>query len=153
MSAMKYMTATGVIINFGNWSQRFCVQPITRRFNRDDSVAASCHLSLHAFNRSLFARGLSINSRAYVISQRARWPIRTPLPTCANQDAWVVITPRRSKANFIGTAVWHAWTRTLLLVSSSRLYFPQYIFPHHLSSFGHRAILIWADRDMAGGCS
>ncbi len=35
-------------------------------------------MSLHACNRSLFARGLSIDSRAYVSSQYARWPVRTP---------------------------------------------------------------------------
>ncbi len=63
----------------------------------------SCHLCLHACNRSLFARGLSIDSRACVISQHARWPIRTPCPTCANQDALVVITP---KANSIHTVAW-----------------------------------------------
>ncbi len=73
-----------------------------------ESVAVSCHLSLHACNRSLFASGLSIDSCVYVISQHARWPIRTPRPTCANQDAWVVITPRRPKASSIHTA----WTQT-----------------------------------------
>ncbi len=57
----------------------------------------SCHLCLYACNRSLLARGLSIDSRAYVISQHARWPVRAPLPTCANQDAWVVITPKRQR--------------------------------------------------------
>ncbi len=71
-----------------------------------------CHLCLHACNRSVFVRGLSIDSRAYVISQHMRWPIRAPLPTCANQDAWVVITPKRLKANSIHTAAWHNWTRT-----------------------------------------
>ncbi len=80
------------------------------------SLHCSCHLRLHACNRSLFARGLSIDSRAYVISQHARWPIRTPLPTCANQDAWVVITPKRSKANSIHTAAWHAWTAVFSLI-------------------------------------
>ncbi len=72
----------------------------------------SCHLCLHACNLLLFARGLSIDSRAYVISQHVRWPIRAPLPTCANQDAWAVITPKRTKANSIHTATWHTWTRT-----------------------------------------
>ncbi len=56
-------------------------------------------------------RGLSIDSRAYVISQLARRPIRTPRPTCANQNAWVAITPKRPKANSIHTAAWHNWTR------------------------------------------
>ncbi len=76
------------------------------------SVAGSYHLSLHACSKSLFARGLSIDSRVYVISQHVRWPIRTPQPTCTNQDAWVVITPKRPKANSIHIAAWHAWTRT-----------------------------------------
>ncbi len=78
-----------------------------------EDEAASRHLFL--FNRSLFARRLSIDSRASVISQHARWPIRTPRPICANQDAWVVITPKRPKANSMHTATWHAWTRTPLL--------------------------------------
>ncbi len=51
-----------------------------------NSVAASFHLPLHACNRSPNERRLSIDSRAYVSSQYARWPIRTPPPTCANQD-------------------------------------------------------------------
>ncbi len=70
------------------------------------ALRCSCHLRLHACDRSLFARGLSIDSRAYVISQHVRWPIRAPLPTCANQDAWVVITPKRPKANSIHTAAY-----------------------------------------------
>ncbi len=53
----------------------------------DRAVVASCHLCLHACNRSVIARGLSIDSRAYVISQHVRWPIRAPLTACANQDA------------------------------------------------------------------
>ncbi len=81
-------------------------------YTNHESVAANCHLSLHACNRLLFARRLSIDSRAYAISQHARWPIRTPCPTCTNQDAWAVITPKRAKANSIHTAAWHAWTRT-----------------------------------------
>ncbi len=40
-----------------------------------------------------------------------RWPIRPRLPTCANQEAWVVITSKRSKVNSIHTAARHAWTR------------------------------------------
>ncbi len=75
-------------------------------------VVGSCHLSLHACNQSLFALGLSIDSRAYVVSQHALWPIRTVPPTCANQDVWVVIITKRPKVNSIHTANWHAWTRT-----------------------------------------
>ncbi len=105
-------------------------------------AAASCHLSLHACNRSLFARGLSIDPRAYVISQHARWPIRTPRPTCT----WVVITPKRKKVNFIHTDAWHYWTRTpacnivqkavFFLNTFSRLiYVPMAIVPFWFGGF------------------
>ncbi len=40
-----------------------------------------------------------------------------------------------------------------LLISFGRLFFSLMHFPPHLSTFGHRAILIWGDRDMAVGCS
>ncbi len=40
-----------------------------------------------------------------------------------------------------------------LLISFRRLYFPFYIFPPHLSVICHRAIMVWVDRDMVGGCS
>ncbi len=86
---------------------------------------------------SLFAGGLSIDSHAYVISQHARWPTRTPRPTCANQDDWVVITPKRPKANSIHTATWHAWKPPLNIVRNAVI-FP----PHLVIVFGHRAILI-----------
>ncbi len=50
--------------------------------HKHEPVAAGCHLSLRACNRSLFARGLSIDSRAYVISQHEHCvppaPIRPP---------------------------------------------------------------------------
>ncbi len=82
--------------------------------NIKDYVAASCRLSLHACNRSLLARGTSIDSHAYVISLHARWPIRAPSLTCADQDAWAVITPKRPKANCSHTNARHAWTWTLL---------------------------------------
>ncbi len=41
-------------------------------YQRPTATFCSCHLCIHACNRSLFARGLSIDSRAYVISQHAR---------------------------------------------------------------------------------
>ncbi len=88
-------------------SLKICLQTIAEAI-----VMCSCHLCLHACNRSLFARRLSIDSRVYVINQHVHWPIRAPLPTYANQDAWVVITPKRTKANSNHTAAWHAWTRT-----------------------------------------
>ncbi len=99
-----------------NWSSLFkmaaykgCVDVLCLTI----TVAASCHLSLHACKRLFFACGVSTDARACVISQRARWPIRTPRPTCANQAAWVVIRPKQSKANSIHTSSWHAWSRTL----------------------------------------
>ncbi len=93
------------------------------------TVAASCHFSLYACSRSLFASGLSIDSRAYVISQHAHWPIRTRCPTCPNQDAWVAITPKRPKANSIHTAVWHVWTRTLHRNTIQKTVFSLMYFP------------------------
>ncbi len=100
------------------------------------SVAASCHLPLHVCNRSLFAHGLFIDYRAYVISQHERWPIRTP--------EW-------SSANFIHTAAWHAGTRTPPRNAVQKAVFSLTHFPPHLSVFGHRAILIWGERGMAEG--
>ncbi len=86
----------GLIVRFwGNPAITALFEP-TGHFSKIhclSGVAARCHLSLHACNRSLFSRGLSIDFRAYVISQQACWPIRTPRPICGNQDAWVVITP------------------------------------------------------------
>ncbi len=96
-------------------------------------VAGSCHLFLHACNRSLFARGLLIDSRAYVISQHVRWPIRTPRPTCVNQDTWVVITPKRPKVNSIHTAAWHAWTRTSPCIIVQKTVFCLIHFPASLT--------------------
>ncbi len=89
-------------------------------------VATSCHLCLHACDRSLFARGLSIDSRAYVISQHACWPIRAPRPTCANLDVWVAITPKRPRVNSSHTATRHAWTGTQLRYEGciSLIHFP-----------------------------
>ncbi len=107
-------------------------------------VAASCHLSLHACNWSLFARRLSIDSRAYVISQHAHWPIRTPdWSSCLGGQRRILVTQPRGTPEH----------ERHLLISFRRLYCPLYIFPPHLFVFGYRAILIWGDRDMAGGCS
>ncbi len=106
-------------------------------------AAASCHLSLCACYRSLFARGLSIDSRAYVISLHACRPIRTLGPNCANQDVWVVTTPKGPTANSIHTAVWHAWTRTPSLNIVQKAVFSLILLPPNLPVFGHRAILIW----------
>ncbi len=38
-------------------------------------------------------------------SLHALWPIRTPCPTCTNQNAWALITPRWPKANSNHTAL------------------------------------------------
>ncbi len=106
---------------------------------QDEVVLASHHLLLHACSRSLFARELSIDSRAYVINQHTRWPIRTVPRNCANQDAWMVIVSKLPKANSIHTATWHAWTRTPRLNSAQKAIF----FLIHFPAFGRRAILIW----------
>ncbi len=56
-------------------------------------VAARCKSSLHACHRLLFERGLSIDSRAYVINQHARWPIRTPeWWSSLGGQVWIVFT-------------------------------------------------------------
>ncbi len=81
----------------------------------------------------------SIGSRSYVISQHAHWPIRAPLPTCANQDAWVVITPKRPKANSIHTATRHAWARAPTRNTIQRAVFSLIHFP---ASF----IRLWSSR-------
>ncbi len=102
-------------------------------WSKREAVAASGHLSLQACKRSLFPRRLSIDSRAYVISQHAHWPIRTPRSTCANQDAWVVITPKRPRANSTGHERQH-------VTPFRKQYNTIYILPPHLSALGHRAI-------------
>ncbi len=102
--------------------------------NIDGAVAASCHLSLHACNRLLFARWLSIESRAYVISQHACRPIRTPdWPSRLSGQRRILGTQPRGTSEH----------EHRLLISFRRLYFPYYVFPPHLSAFDHRAILIW----------
>ncbi len=112
----------------------FLIVPELQLAWKCEFVAAKCE---HAWNRSLLARGLSIDCRAHVISLHVRWSIRTPRPTCANQDAWAVITPKRpKKVNSIHTDAWHAWTRAP----------PRNIVQKAV----YRSILIWWDRDMAG---
>ncbi len=99
------------------------------------------------------ARELSIDSRAYVISQHVRGqserhsppaPIRTPewSSRLSGKRQILYTQPRGTPEH-----------ERHLAISFRRLYFPYYIFPPHLSVFDHRAILIWGDRDMAGGCS
>ncbi len=115
--------------------------------------SCSCHLRLHTCNRSLFARGLSIDSRAYVISKHVHWPIGAPLPTCANQDAWVVITPKRPKANSFDTAARHAWTRTPPLNSVLKAVFSLIYFPASFMRLWPSCHSALGDRGVAGGCS
>ncbi len=99
---------------------------------------------MHACNLPLLARGLSIDSHAHVIRQHARWPIRTPHPTCANQDAWVVITPKRPKANSIDTAAWRALRRTPSLNFVSKAVFSRLIYlPLTIVPFWFGGIEIW----------
>ncbi len=67
--------------------------------NRRLPVIPSCAPVATEFKLPLApARVLSIASRAYVKSLHALWPIRTPRPTCANQDAWDIVPPTRPKA-------------------------------------------------------
>ncbi len=56
---------------------------------------------------------------------------------------WVVITPRRPKANSIHAAAWHAWTRTSPLSIVQKPVCSLLHIPPHLSAFGHLAILVW----------
>ncbi len=70
------------------------------RFTQDTQC---CHLCLHAC-RAIYRFSCLANT---CVGQSERRP-----PSCVNQDAWVVITPKRTKANSIHTAAWHAWTRT-----------------------------------------
>ncbi len=93
------------------------------------------------------------DSHAYVISQHARWPIRTPRPTCANQDAWVVITPKWPNWNSIHTAAWHAWTLTLPLNFVLKAVFPLVHIPTPFTRLWPSRHSDLGDRDMAWGCS
>ncbi len=109
-----------------------------------EPVVASCHLYLHACDWSVFARGLSIDSRAYVNSQHVRWPIRTPewSSRLSDQKRILFTQPRCTPEH-----------ERQLVTPFKRLYCPYYIFLPHLSVFGHRAILIWGDLGIDGGCS
>ncbi len=98
-------------------------------FNVTRKITSDCRFCLHACNLTVFTRGSSIDSRGYGISQHVHWPTRAPLPTCANQDAWVVITPKRPKSNSIHTAACHAWTRTPSLNIVQKAVFPSVHFP------------------------
>ncbi len=110
-----------------------------------ESVAASCHLPLHACNRSLFARGLSIDSRAHVISQHARWPIRTP--------EWSSRLGGQGRVLFTQPCCTPEHERHLV-ISFKGPFFTLYIFPPQLSVFGHRSILIWGiETYIVGGCA
>ncbi len=130
-----------------------CLTSSSTDWKNLEQLSTSCRLSLHACNRSLFARGLSLDCRAYVISQYARWPIRTPRYTCANQDAWVVITPKRPKANSIHTAAWHAWTGTPPLNIVQKAVFSPIHFPVSFIRLWPSCRFDLVDRDLVGGCS
>ncbi len=88
----------------------------------------------YACYRSLLARGLSIDSRAYVSSLHARWPIRTPeWSSRLSGQSRILFTQSR------GTPEHERHHGK----SFRMLYFPEFILPPHLSVFGHRAILVW----------
>ncbi len=79
--------------------------------------------------------------------------IRTPRPPCANQDAWVVITPKRPKANSIHITVLHAWTRTPHRNTVQKAVFS-------LTNLSASLIRLWPScyfdfgyREMVGSCS
>ncbi len=114
--------------------------------HKHEPVTASCHLSLHVCNRSLSRAGYRCDSRAYFISQHERCvppaPIRMPeWPSRLSGQRRILFTQPRGTPEH----------KHRLLTPFSRLYFTYYIFPPHLSGFGHRATLIWGDWDMAGG--
>ncbi len=75
-----------------------------------------------------------------------RWPTRVPLPTRANQDAWVVITPKWLKVNSIHTAAWHAWTRTPSVYIVQKAVFTLIHFP-----VSFIRLLPSGDSDLGGG--
>ncbi len=93
--------------------------------NKTCYVAADCKLLLDP------ARVLSIApctltpidwfSRDRAKSLHTFWPIRTPCPTCTNQGAWAVVTPKRPKANFKHAATRNAQTRTPQATPDTRL--------------------------------
>ncbi len=72
--------------------------------------------------------------------------IRTSRPTCANQDDWAFVTPRRSIGEFYS----HSQTTQLNTKAISWHRSEGFILPYTVKSiFGPRAILIWeGDRDM-----
>ncbi len=77
-----------------------------------DAVVASCHSSLPACNRSLFAREPSIDSRASSLTNTCASQSQRRLPPAPiRMPEW---SSRLSgqKANSIHTATWHDWTQT-----------------------------------------
>ncbi len=86
-------------------------------------------LSLHACNPSFHARGISIDSRAYVISLQAPWPIRTP------ERSSHLSGERRIQS-------------TQLRGVTSKYRSEGRIFPPLSLSLAIEPFLIWGDRDM-----
>ncbi len=69
---------------------------------KSSSIFFALAIAIIAAERKLplaHARVLLIASRANAKSLHVLWPIRTPRPSCANQDAWAVLTPKQPKAN------------------------------------------------------
>ncbi len=108
------------------------------------SETASCHFSLHACYRSIFVLTSLANTRA---GQSKRCvpptPIRTPewSSRLSGQRRILFTQPRGTTEH-----------ERQLVISFRGLYFPKCICPPRLSIVGHRANLIWGDRDMARGC-
>ncbi len=107
------------------------------------SIAASCHLSLHACNRSI------IHVRRGIISRHAGQSERRGPPAPIRTPEWSSRLSGQRRILFTQVRGTPKHERHLL-ISLRRLYYPLLIFSHHLSAFGHRAILIWGDRDMTG---
>ncbi len=104
--------------------------PIGCRCSLKYPIAVSCHLSLHAFYRSILVLTSLANMRADQ-SQR-RVPPAPEWPSHLSGQRRILFTQPRSTLE----------DERYLWISFLRLYFPVCIFPPHLSAF-HRAILIW----------
>ncbi len=112
----------------------------SKRQGWPDELHLYCKLPLPmpAFYRSL----LELTPKACTNTGQSQRPapIRTPHSSCANQDAWAVVTPERPKTNS-DTSARHVYTRTLHATLRPRLYFSNILFRLHYCVFGQRAIL------------
>ncbi len=112
------------------------------------------------FFKNLLSQTLQAKTMAVALCSRAGHSllslcrIRKARPTCANQGVWALVTFCGQRRILFTQSRGTLEHERQPIICFRRLYFPLYIFPPHLSVFGHRAILIWGDLDMAlGGCS